>query len=315
MTQVDATLNAEQPDATRAPLKVDAARALLVADETTRTRLQSVVDRLSAALTVTGTVALDAASLGALEAITTTLTAPVDLSAATLSALEQVTATIANLPAAYPLPQTQLDALTPAAAPDSYPLPAGQLGALAQPDDYPLPLDQVAALAPPAIQPVSGPLTDAQLRAARVLVDVEHDQPLTDAQLRASRVPVDVEHEQPLTDAQLRGAAVGVLAAQAGDWNVTVDVAPLLDIPTQGSAEALGTSAVLLFTTPAECRTFVVTAHPDNTGPVRFGYAEGAQLFPLGPGAAEVREVGAGVPVWARSEAGVQKVAWDVLTA
>lgn len=50
--------------------------------------------------------------------------------------------------------------------------------------------------------PVSGPLTDAQLRASAVPVSG----PLTDAQLRAAAVPVS----GPLTDAQLRAAAVPI---------------------------------------------------------------------------------------------------------
>lgn len=50
--------------------------------------------------------------------------------------------------------------------------------------------------------PVSGPLTDAQLRAA----DVPVSGPLTDTQLRASAVPVS----GPLTDQQLRTSPVSV---------------------------------------------------------------------------------------------------------
>lgn len=60
-------------------------------------------------------------------------------------------------------------------------------------------------------QPVSGPLTDAQLRASAVPVSgtVTASGPLTDAQLRASAVPVS----GPLTDAQLRASAVPVSLA------------------------------------------------------------------------------------------------------
>jgi len=53
--------------------------------------------------------------------------------------------------------------------------------------------------------PVSGPLTDTQLRAAAVPVSG----PLTDTQLRASAVPVS----GPLTDTQLRAAAVPVVGS------------------------------------------------------------------------------------------------------
>src|SRR3954471_20403504 len=54
----------------------------------------------------------------------------------------------------------------------------------------------------PASQTVTGPLTDAQLRASNVPVSG----PVTDTQLRASAVPVS----GPLTDAQLRASAVPV---------------------------------------------------------------------------------------------------------
>jgi hypothetical protein len=56
-----------------------------------------------------------------------------------------------------------------------------------------------------AAVPVSGPLTDSQLRATAVPVSG----PLTDTQLRASAVPVS----GPLTDVQLRASAVPVSAA------------------------------------------------------------------------------------------------------
>lgn len=55
----------------------------------------------------------------------------------------------------------------------------------------------------PEVQPVSGPLTDAQLRASAIPVWG----PLTDAQIRASALPVS----GPLTDAQLRAASVVVI--------------------------------------------------------------------------------------------------------
>src|SRR3954451_8060027 len=54
----------------------------------------------------------------------------------------------------------------------------------------------------PASQTVTGPLTDAQLRASNVPVSG----PVTDTQLRASAVPVS----GPLTDTQLRASAVPV---------------------------------------------------------------------------------------------------------
>jgi hypothetical protein len=58
-----------------------------VADSDARAKLQTVIDKLSAALTVGGTVALDAA---------------------TLAALETITASVSNFPASYPLPAAQV---------------------------------------------------------------------------------------------------------------------------------------------------------------------------------------------------------------
>lgn len=58
----------------------------------------------------------------------------------------------------------------------------------------------------PSVQPVSGPLTDAQMRATSVPVSTGLA-PLTDAQLRASAVPVSTGLT-PLTDTQLRSTPV-----------------------------------------------------------------------------------------------------------
>jgi hypothetical protein len=63
-----------------------------------------------------------------------------------------------------------------------------------------------------ATQPVSGPLTDAQLRASAVPTTG----PLTDAQLRASAVPTT----GPLTDSQLRASAVPIAVAIADGGDV-----------------------------------------------------------------------------------------------
>jgi hypothetical protein len=73
-----------------------------------------------------------------------------------------------------------------------------------------------------ATQPVSGPLTDVELRATPVPVSG----PLTDAQLRAVPVPVSgtVTVNVGLTDAQLRATPVPVsgtvAATQSGTWTV-----------------------------------------------------------------------------------------------
>jgi hypothetical protein len=82
-----------------------------------------------------------------------------------------------------------------------------------------------------AAVPVSGPLTDAQIRATALTVNVTGSTtitgtvtangPLTDTQLRAAAVPVS----GPITDAQLRATAVPVSAAA-------------LPLPTGASTEA-----------------------------------------------------------------------------
>lgn len=80
-------------------------------------------------------------------------------------------------------------------------------GTTTQPVSGPLTDAQLRATA----VPVSGPLTDAQLRATPVPVSgsITATGPLTDTQLRASAVPVS----GPLTDTQLRASAVPVSAA------------------------------------------------------------------------------------------------------
>ena len=87
------------------------------------------------------------------------------------------------------------------AVPVSGPLTDTQLRAAAVPVSGPLTDSQLRATA----VPVSGPLTDSQLRATAVPVSG----PLTDTQLRAAAVPVS----GPLTDVQLRASAVPVSAA------------------------------------------------------------------------------------------------------
>ena len=86
--------------------------------------------------------------------------------------------------------------------------------------------------------PVSGPLTDTQLRAAPVPVSgtVTASGPLTDTQLRASAVPVS----GPLTDAQLRATAVPV------SGTVTATTGGLTDAQLRAAAVpvSLATSTV-----------------------------------------------------------------------
>ena len=80
-------------------------------------------------------------------------------------------------------------------------LPAGQISALT-------PLSSVAVSNFPATQPVSGPVTDAQLRATAVPVSG----PLTDTQIRASALPVSAT---ALTDGSQIAIAKGPIAVGA----------------------------------------------------------------------------------------------------
>lgn len=103
-------------------------------------------------------------------------------------------------------------------------------------------------------QPVSGPLTDAQLRLVAVPISgtVTASGPLTDAQLRAATVPISgtVTASGPVTDAQLRATPVaisGTVTATDGAGSLTVDTPQLpaalvsgrLDINV-GNTPALG---------------------------------------------------------------------------
>ncbi len=90
--------------------------------------------------------------------------------------------------------------------------------------------------------PVSGPLTDAQLRASAVPVSG----PLTDAQLRASAVPVS----GPLTDTQLRASPVPanlaqVAGAAAGPANPLYTVEPPVTVASITGTAAAATTLTI----------------------------------------------------------------------
>ena len=84
---------------------------------------------------------------------------------------------------------------------------------------------------------VTGPLTDAQLRATAVPVSG----PVTDAQLRATPVPVSgtVTASGPLTDAQLRATAVPV------SGTVSTGVVPFSPTTVTGYASNAGNNAII----------------------------------------------------------------------
>lgn len=163
---------------------------------------QDVLAALQGVLTVAhqGDIALDAATLAALENVTTVISGDVALDAATVAALQDVVATISGTVSVQG--SVGLDVATLAA------------------------LENITVTVGNASLAVTGPLTNTELRATPLPVDTDLDQPLTDAQLRASRVPVDVELDQPLTDVQLRAAAVAVAD---GGASLTVD-GPLTNV-------------------------------------------------------------------------------------
>jgi hypothetical protein len=102
---------------------------------------------------------------------------------------------------------------------------------------------------------VTGPLTDAQLRAAAVPVSG----PLTDAQLRAAAVPVS----GPLTDTELRAAAVPV-SGPLTDTQLRAAAVPVsvsgLPLPTGAATEA--TLSTLNGKTPALGQAAMAASQP-----------------------------------------------------
>lgn len=144
-----------------------------------------------------------------------------------------------------------------------------------------------------ATQPVSGPLTDAQLRAVPVPVSgtVTASGPLTDVQLRASAVPVS----GPLTDAQLRATPVPVsgtvtasgpltdaqLRATAVSTTAKVDLAP-----ASPTAASVGVASAQAVAANANRKGLVLVNTSANTISLGFGSAavlnNGITLYPSG---------------------------------
>lgn len=117
--------------------------------------------------------------------------------------------------------------------------------------------------------PVSGPLTDTQLRAIAVPVSLTSTTitgsvavtgPLTDTQLRATPVPVSgTVSTGGLTDTQLRASPVPVsltsttitgtvAATQSGTWNIT-NVSGTVSLPTGAATETTLAAASAKFPT------------------------------------------------------------------
>lgn len=91
--------------------------------------------------------------------------------------------------------------------------------------------------------PVSGPLTDTELRATPVPVSgsVTAVGPLTDTELRATPVPVS----GPLTDTQLRATPVPVI--QGSSANATVTNVSVGTTSTTISASNVGKTKVVIY--------------------------------------------------------------------
>jgi hypothetical protein len=108
----------------------------------------------------------------------------------------------------------------------------------------------------PGSQAVTGPLTDAQLRASNVPVSG----PVTDTQLRASAVPVS----GPLTDTQLRASAVPV-SGPLTDTQLRASAVPVSDSRLPAALDADGG----------------LKAHVQNTVPVTGTFFQGTQPVSL----------------------------------
>ena len=110
--------------------------------------------------------------------------------------------------------------------------------------------------------PVSGPVTDTQLRASPVPVSG----PLTDTELRASAVPVSgtVTASGPLTDTQLRASAVpvsGTVTASGPVTNTELRAAPVTTSDSGPSwTQVFGVSGAVVTSADASTATAVTDA-------------------------------------------------------
>jgi len=170
-----ATLVAQLPDLSTTPLKADVAQALTVADTTARTLLSTIAAFLDAMATLGETQPVSVASL------------PLPTGAATQTTLAAVLAALATVPVTGPLTDAQLRATALAVSTGLVqPLTDAQLRAAALAVSGTVALDSatlaaletinsiisgsVAVTNFPATQAVTGPITDAQLRASKVTV-------------------------------------------------------------------------------------------------------------------------------------------------
>jgi len=120
--------------------------------------------------------------------------------------------------------------------------------------------------------PVSGPLTDTELRASAVPVSG----PLTDTELRATAVPVS----GPLTDTQLRASAVPFVqsvpaALTVKNANITVGTTAVR-LTTDGLAVSATRQKLLYMADPNSTASFYV----GNSSVATSGANQGVPLFP-----------------------------------
>jgi len=130
---------------------------------------------------------------------------------------------------------------------------------------------QVAVTNFPATQPVSGPLTDAQLRAAVVPVSLASTTvtgsvavtgPLTDTQLRATPVPVSGSVTATVASTTITGT---VAATQSGAWSDTPR--QVASANNAGTCVSVTTSTTVLVSN-ASRRAYGFKASEDNTAKV-----------------------------------------------
>lgn len=124
---------------------------------------------------------------------------------------------------------------------------------------------------------VTGPLTDAQLRATPVPVSGAVTGPLTDAQLRAAAVPVSgtVAATGPLTDAQLRATAVPVSGpltdTQLRTTALPVSQAPVPLTASAPAAASVGVASAAALAANAARKGLVLVNRSNNTISIAFG--------------------------------------------
>lgn len=154
----------------------------------------------------------------------------------------------------------------------------------------------------------TGGLTDTQLRAAPVPVSG----PLTDTQLRANPVPVS----GPLTDAQLRATRVPVLDVDASTkLDGIIARTGITPFQAHGQTAVGTTAAVLNGSGTAPVQGILVKASIFNSNTVYVGRDNGVTIgngFELAPGEANLLPAPAPNQIWLISASAAQVVSWEM---